>query len=106
MSLCCRQSARLVESDNVLGKNFPNLVTLLARSCPYSCFLQSALLGISALSMDITLQHYAALVVFKNQKSEDQNKQNKIVGKIKTLLFWKKKFFPVFCSSKKTYLEL
>jgi hypothetical protein len=49
-----------------------------ANVLPSTYFLQSALLGISALSMDIQLQHYEALVLFKNQKSEDQkrNKQN------------------------------
>jgi hypothetical protein len=69
-------------------KNCPILVTLLARLCPYSSFLQSALLcSISALSMNIKLQHYEVLVVFKNQKSEVETKINKILGKIYKLLF-------------------
>jgi hypothetical protein len=41
--------------------------------------------------MDIKLQHYEALVVFKNRKSVDQNKTNKILGKIWKVLFWKEK---------------
>jgi uncharacterized protein YrrD len=40
--------------------------------------------------MDIKLQHYEALVVFKNQKSVDQ-KENEILGKIQNVLFGKKK---------------
>jgi hypothetical protein len=47
------------------------------------CFLQSALLGINALSMDIKLQHSETLVVFNNQKSEEQNK---ILGEIKKII--------------------
>jgi hypothetical protein len=42
--------------------------------------------SINALSMDIILQHYEALVVFKNPKSAEQ-KENKILGKIYKLLF-------------------
>jgi hypothetical protein len=41
---------------------------------------------ISALSMDIKLQHNEALVAVKNPKSEDQNKTNKILGEIKKYL--------------------